>query len=157
MRVKRVLLQMSCSLRNSLRFCGYSSPCPLQWISQYKVVFTFLLYNRLFLLFRYYWRMKLPANFFWWKLVQHQCGQFSFFPFFFPGSKRKISLSSYHSYTLVSDSANYQRSVLLVPRPFAYLFGERHSLLQMMVKFVKQTLFFFFFKLDKTNGKGKIV
>lgn len=29
----------------------------------------------------------------------------------------------------------------LVPRPFANIFGEKHSLFQMMAKFVKQTVF----------------
>lgn len=43
----------------------------------------------------------------------------------------------------------------LVPRPFANIFGEKHSLLQMMAKFVCKTNKQFL-KLDMTKGKGKI-
>lgn len=141
MRAKCIPLQLSPSLSNGLRVCGIFFS--LQWMSQCKGPFTFFWciigcaycsdtteeWN--------HWPTFSGEN--WFSINVEQCLLLSL----------SVFLSFKHSSTgqckLLELSTSSAKSLCLP-------FNEKHSLLQMMVKCVKQTLS----KLGKTNEKGKI-
>lgn len=108
----------------------------------------FLVYNRLLLLFRYFWGMSTGQLF----LVKTGSASMwtslsLFFVSFFVCPS--VFLSFKHPRT---GQCKLLRVSTCSAKSFCLPFNEKHSLLQMMVKCVKQT----FSELGKNDGKSKI-
>lgn len=116
----------------------HPSLLPPPWYSQYKYSFTFFITSQA--AFNVYYCSTLI-----WA---------SFLPVVVFFSK-KISLIIFLSCIMLWFRAMPVTREPLVPRPFANIFGEKHSLLQMMAKFVKQTNSFWSWTWLK--GKEKLL